>query len=46
MADIKEGESVSSSKVSLKSLLCTLIIDVYEGRDGATIDVLGTYLHA
>ena len=40
-----EGESVSSSTVSLEELFRTLIIDAHEGHYVATFDVLGAYLH-
>jgi hypothetical protein len=43
---LKEGESVASPTVSLEALLATLMVDVYEGRDVATFDVPGAYLHA
>ena len=43
---LKEIESVSSPIVSLESLFFTLIIDEHEGRNIATFDVPGAYLHA
>ena len=42
---LKEGESVSYTIVSLEALFCTLIIDTNEGRDVATFNVPGAYLH-
>ena len=43
---LKEGGIISSPTVSLEALLCTLIVDSHEGRDMATFDVYGSYLHA
>ena len=43
---LKEGESITSPTVSLEVLLGTLMIDAYEGKDVATFDVPGAYLHA
>ena len=43
---LKEYESVASPTVSLEGLFTTLLIDVYEGRDVATFDIPGAYLHA
>ena len=36
----------SSSTVTTKSLLLSLIIDAKEGRDVATADIVGAYLNA
>lgn len=43
---LKDGESVASPTVALESLLSTWVIDAFEGRDIATFDVPGAYLHA
>ena len=43
---LKENESVASPTVSLEGLITSLIIDAYEGRDVASFDVPGAYLHA
>ena len=43
---LREDESVSSPTVSLEGLFATLVIDAYEGRDVATFDIPGAYLHA
>ena len=42
---LKEGKSVASPMVFLESLIATLVIDAYKGRDVATFDVPGAYLH-
>ena len=42
---LKEGESISSPKVFLEALFFTLIVHTHKGRDVATFDVLGEYLH-
>eukprot|EP00957_Ditylum_brightwellii_P210959 15365606-Ditylum_brightwellii.AAC.1 len=41
----KEEESITSPTVALESLISTLIIDIYEGRDIATFNIPGAYLH-
>ena len=43
---MKEYESVASPTVSLEYLLTTLLVDVFKGRDVATFDIPGAYLHA
>ena len=43
---LKEYESVSSPTVFLEALFTTLLVDVFEGRDIATVDIPGAYLHA
>ena len=43
---LREDESVSSPTVYLEGLFETLVIDAYEGRDVATFDIPGAYLHA
>ena len=43
---LKDGKSVASPTVTLESLISTWVIDAYEGRDVATFDVPGAYLHA
>ena len=43
---LKEDEDISSPTLALESLLITLVIDVYEGRDVAFFDIPGAYLHA
>lgn len=40
-----KAESTSPT-VSTDALLCTLIVDAFEGRDVATADIAGAYLHA
>ena len=37
---------MASPIVCLEGLFTTLVIDAYEGREVATFDVLGEYLHA
>ena len=43
---LKQEESVASHTASLESLLVSLLIDAYEGRDVGTYDVPGAYLQA
>ena len=43
---LKEDERVASPTVSIESLITTMIIDAFEGRDSAIFDVPGVYLHA
>ena len=43
---LKELESVASTTVFLEGLFTTLVIDAYKGREVATFDVPGAYLHA
>jgi hypothetical protein len=43
---LKEEETIASPTVALESLLTSLVIDVFEGRDVGTFDVPGAYLHA
>ena len=43
---LREGESVASPTVSLEGLFVTLVIYAYEGREIATFDIPGAYLHA
>ena len=43
---LKQDESVASPTAALESLLVTLLIDAYEGRDVRTYDVPGAYLQA
>ena len=43
---LKDFESVASPTVSTDALMLTLLIDAIEGRDVATFDVPGAYLHA
>ena len=43
---LKEFESVASPKLSLDRLFGSTMIDVFEGRDVATCDVPGAFLHA
>ena len=43
---VKAGEITYSPTVSLVSILTTLSIDTYEGRDVAIVDIPGAYLHA
>ena len=40
------NEEAASPKTPLESLLITLLIDAWEGRDVATADVVGAYLNA
>ena len=41
-----EKEDSSSPTVSTEASITTMVIDVYEGRDVATADVVGAYLYA
>ena len=43
---LKDFESVASPTVGLDALVLTTLIDATEGRDVATFDVPGAYLHA
>jgi len=43
---VKDGEIVSSPTVSLESIIVTLLVDAYEGRNVCIADVSGAYLHA
>ena len=43
---LKEFESVSSPTLSLDGLFGSTMIDIFEGRDVATCDVPGAFLHA
>ena len=43
---LKEENNIASPTVALESLLTSLVIDVFEGRDVGTFDVPGAYLHA
>ena len=43
---LKQDESVASPAASLESLIITLLVDAYEGRDVAVYDVPGAYLQA
>ena len=43
---LKQEEYVASSTAYLESLFAALLIDAYEGRDIATHDTPGSYLHA
>ena len=43
---VKADENFASPTASLESILTTLVIDAYEGRDVAVADVPGAYLHA
>jgi hypothetical protein len=43
---LKEEDMIASPTVALESLLTSLVIDVFEGRDVGTFDVPGAYLHA
>lgn len=43
---LKEDESVASPTCSVESLMSTLIIDAYEGRDIAIYDVPGAFLQS
>ena len=42
---MKEFETVASLTLSLDGLIGLLLIDVHEGRDVATCDVPGAFLH-
>ena len=43
---LKDDDSVTFPTVSLEALFVTLVIDAYEGRDIATFDIPGAYLHS
>ena len=43
---MKEGEEISSLTGSLEAIIMTLVIDGYERRDIAIVDIHGAYLHA
>ena len=43
---VSKMESFSSPTAALESIITTLMIDAYEGRDIAIADVSGAYLHA
>ena len=43
---LKQDESVASPRASLESLIVSLLIDIYEGRDVGTYDVQRAYLYA
>ena len=43
---LRDDENYSSPTASLESIMTTLVIDAYEGRDIAIADVPGAYLHA
>ena len=43
---LKEFETVASPTLSLDGLFGSTMIDVYEGRDVATCNVPGAFLHA
>ena len=43
---LKEGESTYSPTVTLEGLYMTMMVAAFEGRDVATFDVPGAYLHA
>ena len=38
-------EDAESSTVSLEAIMITSEIESYEGRDAATIEITGAYLH-
>ena len=42
---MKDDENYASPTASLESIVTTLVIDAYEGRDVAIADVPGAYLH-
>ena len=42
---MKEFETVASSTLSLDGLIGSTLVEVYEGRDVATCDVPGAFLH-
>ena len=42
----RQDESVASPTASLESLIVSLLIDTYKGRDVGTYDVPGAYLQA
>ena len=43
---LKQDESVASPTAALESLIMSLVIDAYEGRDVAVFDIPGAYLQA
>ena len=43
---MKEEDSIYSPTVSVEGLLTTMMVAAYEGRDIATFDIKGAYLHA
>ena len=43
---LRDNKDDPSPTASLESIMTTLVIDAYEGRDIAIADVLGAYLHA
>ena len=43
---MRDEEKNSSPKASLEGIFATLIIDAFEERDVAVVDVPGAYLHA
>ena len=43
---LRQDESVASPTASLESLIVSLLIDTYKGRDVGTYDVPGAYLQA
>ena len=43
---VKVEDNFTSPTASLESILTTLVIDAYEGKDVAVADVPGAYLHA
>ena len=43
---LRQDESVASPTAALESLIVTLLIDTYEGRDVGTYDVPGAFLQA
>ena len=43
---LKEDESVSSPTCAMESLIATLVIDAYEGRDVGVYDVPGAFLQS
>ena len=43
---LKDGEDFTSPTISLEALFTTMLIDIFEGRDIATFDIPGAYLHA
>ena len=43
---LKEVKIVASPMASLEGILTTLVMDAYKGREVATFDIPGAYLHA
>ena len=43
---LKEDESVASPTIALESLIMTMLIDTYEGRDIGIFDIPGAFLQA